>query len=380
MKFCQKVMLVLSSLAVCLFLAELTLPRFFGFDLAETGWTWLHLTTPSADPHLRYELTPSFSGMMRGVSYAISSDGLRGEERSVGPSNSIVVLGDSITFGLGLPLEAIYPSLLQQALDPTGRNVGIYNLGVNGYDTLQEVALLKQRGLRHNPQLVIVGFCLNDIGIAGGGGQRLKEEISRLPRWLLRLNTPWFVIWRIHKFYARKEDAFLNSPEVFLSTYRDRIAPLNENESELRDMMGTVSQEYPSVLYGDPARVGRMRFAFQELGHLAQENSFAVLVVIIPILSQGQSYPHDMSHRIVAYEAERAGLSFLDLKDDLLEFGLERLKLDDRDELHPNKDGHRLIARTLAAHLKSLLYSSSRKGNQPLPYYPVRNMSYTLAP
>jgi acyl-CoA thioesterase I len=44
----------------------------------------------------------------------------------------IVILGDSLTAGLGLPVEASYPSLLQKRLDAEGLRYEVVNAGVSG--------------------------------------------------------------------------------------------------------------------------------------------------------------------------------------------------------------------------------------------------------
>ena len=44
----------------------------------------------------------------------------------------IVALGDSITAGLGLPVEQSYPSLLQKRVDRQGLNYEVVNAGVSG--------------------------------------------------------------------------------------------------------------------------------------------------------------------------------------------------------------------------------------------------------
>ena len=44
----------------------------------------------------------------------------------------IVILGDSLTAGLGLPIERAYPSLLQQRIDAAGLRYEVVNAGVSG--------------------------------------------------------------------------------------------------------------------------------------------------------------------------------------------------------------------------------------------------------
>src|SRR6185295_15983020 len=44
----------------------------------------------------------------------------------------IVILGDSLTAGLGLPIQEAYPSLLQRRIADEGWNYTIVNAGVSG--------------------------------------------------------------------------------------------------------------------------------------------------------------------------------------------------------------------------------------------------------
>ena len=77
----------------------------------------------------------------------------------------IVVLGDSVTFGHGALYETSYPYLLEQRLREWRPDVKweVWNLGVPGYNTAQELAYLNEVGGRYAPDLVIVGFFLNDF-------------------------------------------------------------------------------------------------------------------------------------------------------------------------------------------------------------------------
>ena len=50
----------------------------------------------------------------------------------LGPAPRIVILGDSLTAGLGLAPEQAYPALLQKRLDATGLKFEVVNAGVSG--------------------------------------------------------------------------------------------------------------------------------------------------------------------------------------------------------------------------------------------------------
>lgn len=75
----------------------------------------------------------------------------------------IVVLGDSVTFGVGINLKDTYPKQLQQLLNQDSKtDFEVINTGVRGYNTYQQVQLLKEDALIYDPDMIIVGFVLND--------------------------------------------------------------------------------------------------------------------------------------------------------------------------------------------------------------------------
>ena len=51
---------------------------------------------------------------------------------AVQTSPRVVVLGDSLTAGLGLPREQAYPALLQRKLKDAGHDLEVVNAGVSG--------------------------------------------------------------------------------------------------------------------------------------------------------------------------------------------------------------------------------------------------------
>jgi lysophospholipase L1-like esterase len=77
----------------------------------------------------------------------------------------ILVLGDSVTFGHGAVYDTTYPYLLETKLKAWRPDVRweVWNLGVPGYNTAQELAYLRQIGAAATPDLAIVGFFANDF-------------------------------------------------------------------------------------------------------------------------------------------------------------------------------------------------------------------------
>ncbi len=70
----------------------------------------------------------------------------------------VLVLGDSVSVGVGVEAEQTYPSLLE---DKLGKRV--LNASVTGYGIVDYVEVLGHIAGNFKPQLVIVGICLNDV-------------------------------------------------------------------------------------------------------------------------------------------------------------------------------------------------------------------------
>jgi len=97
----------------------------------------------------------------------LNSSGFRGRELVVDKAYNvfrIVMLGDSIIFGVGVDEDETLPHYLEQILQQREDRVSyeVYNLGIVGYNTRQELATLEEVGLQLQPDLVILNICLND--------------------------------------------------------------------------------------------------------------------------------------------------------------------------------------------------------------------------
>ena len=78
----------------------------------------------------------------------------------------LLFLGDSFTFGEGVHFEDTFPEVTSRLLADRWRGKNLiwqsYNLGVGGYNTTDELRLLKAMGLQFHPDAVIVCYVLND--------------------------------------------------------------------------------------------------------------------------------------------------------------------------------------------------------------------------
>ena len=115
------------------------------------------------------KLAPNYDGWFAGVPVHINSLGFRdNREYAIAKRPGtfrILVLGDSVTFGHGSVFEHTYPLLLEKRLKAWKPDVDwqVWNLGVPGYNTSQELAYLLEVGASYRPDLVVVGFYANDV-------------------------------------------------------------------------------------------------------------------------------------------------------------------------------------------------------------------------
>jgi len=89
----------------------------------------------------------------------------------------IVVLGDSFTFGEEVGDGDCWPARLEQQLG----DVEVFNLAIHGYGTDQQLRVLEEEGLRTRPDVVVVGFFLENILRNG-----LSFRDYAKPRYILR--------------------------------------------------------------------------------------------------------------------------------------------------------------------------------------------------
>lgn len=162
----------------------------------------------SASGGLVFELIPSMQ--TRGYNretVTTNALGFRSPEIDAAKPN-IVVIGDSMTFGLGVEDSQTNPAVLQEHF--TSHNV--INTGVSSYNLEQEVLAYEQKAMQFDPDLVILEFVINDADPKAhqspeGGwttkDQTVEEEDSDLREAITKPGT-WKIPGKVflHKYSA----------------------------------------------------------------------------------------------------------------------------------------------------------------------------------
>jgi acyl-CoA thioesterase-1 len=97
-------------------------------------------------------------------------------ERPADNRPKVVVLGDSLTAGLGLPIEQSYPTLLQRRLDEAGERYEVVNAGVSGDTSAGGLSRLDW-ALQRDVRILVVALGGND-GLRGLPPDALKRNLG----------------------------------------------------------------------------------------------------------------------------------------------------------------------------------------------------------
>lgn len=168
------------------------------------------------DGPVPYVNRPGFRGEIWSRPVTIDARGLRGGTDADDDRLRLLLLGDSVLFGIGLADDEAPAAVLPTLLDTA---VAVLNAATIGYATIHEAAYLDAFGPALRPDVVVLGFCVNDAVTAPLA--LLPEEAAetlgvpdRLNLWLLRHSL----------LYLRLKDTFKSYRlrHGYTATYRPR--------------------------------------------------------------------------------------------------------------------------------------------------------------
>ncbi len=337
-------------------------PRVWQFD-SELGWGHV----PGSHGRL---VSPEFD-----VEYRINQRGLRDSEThpSGAPGKRLLLLGDSFAEGWGVDIEQAVSEQLEERLSDGGIPGEVFNLGVAGYGTDQQLLLFQRLWRAYSPDIVLLLFYGNDlwnnalnrgIGIergykprfvlGPGNGLRLTGvPVRRTRYWDLDGDLP--MDQRVSRY------AYENWHLAVL--LRKAFAP---------EVPAAQRREFYLALYGTGPDSDRFEKAWKITERLLLEFDTEVrradaelLLVYVPAIVQieredwqakvsqygmlEEEYALDKPNRRLAAAAADHGIPFLDLSPAFLAAAVTET-LFHRDS-HWNAAGHALAADTIAEFL-----------------------------
>lgn len=314
-------LLLTASLIIAAIVGEIGL-RLLGYQGAP------HATIDNAfsvdDPVLDWRYHPNSIRRMGRIVYSFNSSGFRDVDHEVENPRGvrrIVVVGDSVTEGLGVQFEEIFSRVLQDRLGP---GVEIISLAQGGLNAPQEIHLLEQVGLRYEPDTVIINFVLNDCDFA--------TSLRKARAYMDNQDS------RIRLFFDMPFDPRLKrklKSSALLYFVKERM------ENVRARLLGVPKSGYFSRIWGKSANREKVVQAFDRLAKLRDDGDFAVVVVIWPILIDYSRYELAEVHRWIETQALQFGFDVVDLLPSFSELDHRKLKIAVEDSVHPNALGHR---------------------------------------
>ncbi len=297
-----------------------------------------------SDAALSYRNRPDLDVQVDAVRYAHDARGRRVGPRHAPELPAVAFLGDSTTYGLGLPAEQTLPEQVALAL---GGAIRPLNYGTCGYATLQEGRLYEaEREQLGDCPLVVLVFFPNDFA---RGSFHWDEELSAL------YVDPFPLPHRVQGWAFRSAlyRAALSARTGHLTRqgYFDARHPDNRPESleALTRLARAVAEDGRRLLVAHlPAMEALDPYLFAEpIAELAAHCDAAgiLFVDLLPAFLVERE-------RLAAEYAERSGRP---VDPQLLAGFLSRYWIDDPTDHHLDAEANAIAARALAAALAPLL-------------------------
>lgn len=272
-----------------------------------------------------YALNPGFQGTFpnSNVSISINSKGLRDGEHNYEKQEGkfrILALGDSVTFGSGVPHEYIYHSVIEKNLIEKGYDVEVLNAGVGGYEFSQQKTYYLEEGYKYNPDIVIFGVVLNDLG---------KPDLGQIKS-------------NFEKY---------NHETPYDSPLRSAIKKTCNSCVFVYSIMFNFNKRYADVIYGfwEDEEIREDYFSqLEELDSTFSGRGSEMVLVVFPYTWQFSEFNDEYSKGLLPQEklkefGEQNGIEVIDLypvlnREDYFEYFIPY------DNLHLNEEGNVLVA------------------------------------
>ena len=252
-----------------------------------------------------------------------NSHGYRDLERTLAKppgTHRVLSLGDSFAWGASVEFEDAYPQRLERALTRRRREAWqVVNLALPGMNTVDEEGQLRTEGLAYSPDVVLLGFVLND------SEDEQAAEARRVADWT----------------EARSRPPGLLGHSALFRMIKTRLWATAENRRRITGYKSMYADDAPGWIAS--------RRALKQMGVLCRERGLPFVVAIFPLFGNplDERYPFPEIHTKVAQAAAEAGAKVVDLLPAYRGLRWDILVVDGVDDEHPNEIAHRIAANVL---------------------------------
>lgn len=344
-----KLLVLFLSIVISLSGAELLLRTIGYYGLR--GATLENLVLVEDDV-LDYRRIPNTSWIRNNIRYDINQHGWQDYHYEYQkPENTfrIVVVGDSVTNGHGVQLDDTYAKQLERQLNNkvvSNLNYEVLALSLGALNSVQEAHLLEVEGIKYDPDLIVIGYVLNDPA----PGASLRAQRRKHERLLPRIKGAASRSSIVHYAYKAGKRIWWKIAVVM----------------RLEQTAEYIHQDYFSALHQDPKKWNEVVGALERIKKLSEPREVPVVLALFPILYQLDDYRWTEVHQQVRDAAEQNGIDVLDLLERFKRHRQADLQVDNGDHVHPNALGHRVAASALFDFLVSRRLLAPRDAISPL--------------
>lgn len=286
-----------------------------------------------------YGFKPNINGYIFEKKFLTDNSGFRINDLAMSIANpklKILVLGDSISLGLGVEAQDAFPYILQKDIT----DCQVINTSVPGYGMDDYYNILTDLSKKIDFDGIIVSVCLDDFSATVQGyiknffdvGNR-REKLIRNPflRFLVRFNNSIFDF-----------NSFLREHSKTYMLLRDRVMDASKVIFEAQDS-----------IYSMPQIDIRIQSSMQKLVNLASRDNKWIIFVVIPFEYQLRDNINDQVlklQRIINEVATKAFFPVIDLYPYFkksLEYSYMHSSLLYCDAMHFSKKGNQIAAKVI---------------------------------
>lgn len=320
--------LIVGEIAVRLFWPPLIMPRWVENAPYGIRKNLGNIRGHIVFPEYRHKVTSNSEGFRGTREYALKKPG--GVFR-------VVAMGDSVVNGYGVEDEETFCALLEKRLG-SKRPTEVLNMGVPGFSTAEELIQLQHVGLRYEPDLVVVGYFINDhfenlisgLFLVKDGklvrnpapadpAIRLRDRLSRIPGYNFLCQHSYLV-----NFLRSKASGF----------FRNKVAAKHDSPDYLGDKLSNEQIALTAAL-------------LDEIIRICDERGIRIVILNIPMKREDKWFRNLPLEQLKLKDKAR----IVDVAEEIYK-GREIKDIAHELSYHPKPVGHELIAEWLAKYVQ----------------------------
>jgi GDSL-like Lipase/Acylhydrolase family len=257
----------------------------------------------------------------------VNSQGYRDLERAVPRPpgvRRVVCIGDSFTWGVGVLFDDTWPQRLERGLSRArGETWEAVNLAERGLNAVQEMQRLEAEGFAYGPDVVVVGYVLNDSEDENAAERRRAED------WVAESRRK-----------AGPVESLLGRSALYRFV-RTRLRATAQNRERVLNFRAMYEDDDPGWR--------ATREALRTMGGLCRARGVPLVVAIFPLFGNplDDTYPFADIHERVARAAAEGGAKVVDLLPLYRGLRSDLLVVDGPRDEHPNEIALRIAGQAL---------------------------------